>query len=117
VPSSGDTLELINLYFNVTGELFPFIHKQEFLDAYYAAAASDFRTANRTWLGLLYMILAMATSVKSDSHVDILQRSADSDVFYQRARAVCETNVRVALSLENGKSSALHSCVLLASHC
>lgn len=105
VPAPSDTLELINRYFKVTGELFPFINQAEFLATYHTAAASNFRSANRTWLGLLYMVLAMATSATSDSQLNATQRGADSNVFYQRARAVCETNVRVALSLENGIST------------
>jgi hypothetical protein len=102
LPPQDDTIVLIHKYFNTTGTLFPFIHKEGFLKEYREARLSNFSKVSRTWLGLLYMVLAMAINAAPDGDVTAAQRIAESDVFYQRARAVCERSVRIGASLENG---------------
>jgi hypothetical protein len=94
LPPQDDTIALIHKYFNTTGELFPFIYKEGFLKEYQDARLSNFSKVSRTWLGLLYMVLAMAINAANDGDVTAAQRRAESDVFYQRARAVCERSVR-----------------------
>jgi hypothetical protein len=97
---------LISAYFANTGLLFPYIHEQEFLDTYERFQASGFRTdVRRTWLGLLNMILAMATCTScwedsgSETHFE------ESDIFYRRAQELCQTQMFRGTTLEIGQCS------------
>ena len=48
LPPYGDTLKLINSFFADTGLLFPYIHKESFLNAYLAIKGSDWTKIRRT---------------------------------------------------------------------
>ncbi|XEV02970.1 hypothetical protein FSHL1_008257 [Fusarium sambucinum] len=101
LPPDHEMQRLINAYFTNTGILFPYIHEQEFLDIYHQFRASGFRSnVSRTWLGLLNMILAMATCTScwedtgSESHFE------QSDVFYRRAQELCQAQMLRGTTLE-----------------
>ncbi|TLS29315.1 hypothetical protein PpBr36_00003 [Pyricularia pennisetigena] len=100
LPPPDETLDLIRSYFATTGFLFPYIHEQSFLDTYHEVAASQFRKVRRSWLGLLNMVLAMATSATLGITLDAPSRRLKSDVFFSRAMTLCETQIRCAASLE-----------------
>ncbi|KAH8838744.1 hypothetical protein MCOR27_011348 [Pyricularia oryzae] len=100
LPPPGETLDLIQSYFATTGLLFPYIHEESFLDTYHEVAASRFRKVRRSWLGLLNMVLAMATSVTLGNTLDAPSRRLKSDVFFSRALALCETQIRCAASVD-----------------
>jgi hypothetical protein len=117
LPPQDDTIALIHKYFNTTGELFPFIYKEGFLKEYQDARLSNFSKVSRTWLGLLYMVLAMAINAANDGDVTAAQRRAESDVFYQRARAVCERSVRIGASLENGMPRTFAVMAMIQAWC
>lgn len=72
-------------------------------------AASRFRKVRRSWLGLLNMVLAMATSVTLGNTLDAPSRRLKSDVFFSRALALCETQIRCAASVDIGEPSVLPS--------
>lgn len=106
LPPDEVMKRLISAYFANTGLLFPFIHQQEFLDTYVRFQASGFRTdVRRTWLGLLNMILAMATCTScwedsgSETHFE------ESDIFYRRAQELCQTQMFRGTTLEIGQYS------------
>ncbi|KAH7257978.1 hypothetical protein BKA59DRAFT_508871 [Fusarium tricinctum] len=106
LPPDEVMKRLISAYFANTGLLFPFIHQQEFLDTYERFQASGFRTdVRRTWLGLLNMILAMATCTScwedsgSETHFE------ESDIFYRRAQELCQTQMFRGTTLEIGQYS------------
>ncbi|CAK7228006.1 hypothetical protein SEUCBS140593_006768 [Sporothrix eucalyptigena] len=89
LPSDSEAQPLLCRYFSDTGLLFPYIHEVSFYKDYNEFKAARFRQARRSWVGLLYAILAMATttSVKTDTSVD--RRAADADVFFTRAEELC----------------------------
>lgn len=66
-------------------------------------ARENFALVRRTWLGLLNMILAMATitAVPDGSKADT--RIAESDVFYQRGLGLCGSEILRGATLEVGK--------------
>jgi hypothetical protein len=106
LPPDEVMKRLISAYFANTGLLFPYIHEQEFLDTYQRFQASGFRTdVRRTWLGLLNMILAMATCTScwedsgSETHFE------ESDIFYRRAQELCQTQMFRGTTLEIGQCS------------
>ncbi|CAK7219252.1 hypothetical protein SCUCBS95973_003756 [Sporothrix curviconia] len=101
LPSEARTWSLIREYFQKTGRLLPFVHEATFCATYFALKTSNFTSARRTWLGLLNIILAMATTLHVDTSVSAERRIAESDVYYQRANALCDDKeARRNMSLE-----------------
>ncbi|KAH7304650.1 putative C6 transcription factor [Rhexocercosporidium sp. MPI-PUGE-AT-0058] len=99
LPLETTTRNLISRYFGDTGLLFPYIDEQAFLDTYNEINANDF-TKIRTWLGLLNMIMAMATCTIIESCVSAEKRAKGSDIYYQRATGLCEKQIMRGTSLE-----------------
>ena len=102
LPPEATTRNLIARYFGDTGLLFPYIYEQAFLDTYNEIEASGFTKIRRTWLGLLNMIMAMATSTTVENGLSAEKRARDSDVYYQRATGLCEKQIMRGTSLEIG---------------
>lgn len=102
LPPADRTLRLIHGYFDNTGLLFPYIHRDSFVQAYREAASTNLRNVRQTWLGMLNMILALSINVSYPSELSQHQRMAESKVFFQRAMALCEGKIRSAASLEIG---------------
>ncbi|VTO81501.1 unnamed protein product [Fusarium graminearum] len=101
LPPDEVMKRLISAYFANTGLLFPFIHQQEFLDTYQRFQASGFRTdVRRTWLGLLNMILAMATCTSCWEDSGSEKHFEESDIFYRRAQELCQTQMFRGTTLE-----------------
>lgn len=102
MPPPERTLELVRQYFSNTNLLFPYIHRESFLATYHEMAASGFTKVRRSWLGLLNLILAMSVSASEHGGLDARQRRAESAVFFRRAMALCEKQIRFGASLEIG---------------
>lgn len=104
LPSEADTRELIGRYFSNTGWLFPYIHEGTFMETYEQMKAANFTKVRRMWLGLLNMVLAMAFNASPCQTVyqSAKERIAQSDVFYQRALGLCQTQTLRGTSLETG---------------
>lgn len=109
LPSEATTRNLIARYFEDTGLLFPYIHEQAFLDTYNEIKANDFTKVRKTWLGLLNMIMAMATSTTVENGQSAEKRARDSDIYYQRASGLCEKQIMRGTSLEIGKHNSHES--------
>ncbi|KAJ5949651.1 hypothetical protein N7454_001235 [Penicillium verhagenii] len=89
LPPHSETLALVNLYFSNTGLLYPYIYPSTFLATYHRMARENFANVRKTWLGLLNMILAMATITAESEGASADTRIAESDVFYQRGLGLC----------------------------
>jgi hypothetical protein len=109
LPPEHETMQMIETYFSTTGELFPYIDKEAFLQQYHQLASSNIRTVRRSWLGLLNMILAMSTSASHHSVSSATERTAISDIFFHRTMTLCGKQIRHGTSLEVGKSQSLVS--------
>ena len=106
LPSESYTWTLIRRYFLKTGQLLPFIHEQAFCDTYFEMKINNFTRIRRTWLGLLNIIMAIATSLAiDDDYEDITaqKRIEESDVYYQRANGLCGREAFRSASLEMGE--------------
>lgn len=106
LPPENETMQMIETYFSTTGELFPYIDKEAFLQRYHELASSNIRTVRRSWLGLLNMILAMSTSA-SHGVSSATERTAISDIFFRRTMTLCEKQIRHGTNLEVGESQSL----------
>ncbi|CZS83275.1 unnamed protein product [Fusarium graminearum] len=117
LPPDEVMKRLISAYFANTGLLFPFIHQQEFLDTYQRFQASGFRTdVRRTWLGLLNMILAMATCTSCWEDSGSEKHFEESDIFYRRAQELCQTQMFRGTTLEIVQFLLLTSQYLQGTH-
>src|SRR5436305_10450832 len=85
LPPEAQTLSLIKRYFSDTGFLYPFLHEETFLQTYQQMKRRHPSGVRKSWLGLLNMVLAIATSTTVSDGLKAEKRIADSDVFYQRA--------------------------------
>ncbi|KAL1884697.1 hypothetical protein Plec18167_002289 [Paecilomyces lecythidis] len=95
-----EVLRLINIYFSDTGMLFPFLHQKTVLDKYTEFHNNNFTRVHRSWLGLLNMILAFATSVYIEGKDSATERLYRSDLYYQKALALCSGMMTRGTSLE-----------------
>ncbi len=103
LPSEVETRTLMRSYFSNTGLLYPYIHEPTFLETYEHMKADNFTQVRRTWLGLLNMILALATSTSACSDKSTVDKRLESDVFYQRAYELCKRQMLRGTSLETGQ--------------
>lgn len=113
LPSNEETLQLIDLFFSTTGILFPYIDRLSFLKRYRQLSPTSLKSARRTWLGLLNMVLAMATSASSAGLYSACERSTRSEIFFKRASRICEKEIHHGTSLEVGMFSAQSSSYYL----
>ncbi|XPS80180.1 hypothetical protein M3J09_012141 [Ascochyta lentis] len=100
LPPEKETLLLIERYFRTTGVLFPYIDEKAFLRTYREVASTNIRTVRRSWLGLLNMVIAMSIHVSPDSEISTNERAIRSGVFFSRAMALCDKQIRHGTSLE-----------------
>lgn len=104
LPDTADALALVDLFFATTGMLFPYIDRQELISKYHQLISTNLRTARKSWLGLLNMVLAMATSASSGGPFSACERSGQSDTFFRRAMRICDQEIRHGTSLETSMS-------------
>ena len=102
LPSEACAWSLIGKYFMKTGQLLPLIHEKSFCDTYFQMKRDNSHTARRTWLGLLNIIFAMATTLSLNDEISAEQRIEESDVYYQRANSLCDKESRRNISVESG---------------
>ncbi|KAJ9377612.1 transcriptional regulator family: Fungal Specific TF [Paecilomyces variotii] len=100
LPPEARTWNLIRKYFLKTGQLLPFIHEQSFCETYFQMKRDNFTKVRRTWLGLLNIILAIATSLSTEGDLPAEKRIEESDIYYQRANGLCDRESRRNTSLE-----------------
>ncbi|KAJ3546805.1 hypothetical protein NM208_g1825 [Fusarium decemcellulare] len=118
IPPDHETEALIERYFSTTGVLFPYIHKPSFMETYYRSREHGFRVeVRRTWLGLLNMILAMATCGIGHGQTDDQPPPVqNSDVFYRRAQELCKAQMLRGTTLETVQYLLLTSQYLQGTH-
>ncbi|KAH0279183.1 hypothetical protein KCU91_g1929, partial [Aureobasidium melanogenum] len=100
LPPEAELEVQLAAYFENTGFLFPFIHPPSFLETYKSVKDNRFTKVRRTWLGLLNIILAMATSTDYRNGASAIERTARSDVFYNRALTLCNTQMLRGTNIE-----------------
>ncbi|KAH8885921.1 hypothetical protein GQ53DRAFT_876875 [Thozetella sp. PMI_491] len=86
-PPQEEVVRLVLRFFSNTAMLFPYIHEDSFWKTFNVAAESGFRGVRSSWLGLLYMILAMATITAPDT-TETTQQAALSDSFFTFAESL-----------------------------
>jgi len=104
LPSDKKTRQLLAQYFSDAGLLFPYLHKETFMKTYDEMQKKNIMRVRRTWLGLLNIVMALATSVAVECGMNAEQRSFESEIYYQRAVGLCKEQIMRGTSLEVGRS-------------
>ncbi len=104
LPSDAKARQLLAQYFSDTGLLFPYLHKETFMKTYDEMQKKKITKVRRTWLGLLNIVMALATSTAVESGPNAEQKSLESDIYYQRAVVLCKEQIMRGTSMEVGRS-------------
>ncbi|KAL0933654.1 fungal specific transcription factor domain-containing protein [Colletotrichum truncatum] len=115
LPPNVEVSRLIRQFFSDTGLLFPYVHEESFLKAYVQFQSIGMNNARRSWLALLNMILAMATSTTSTKKLGLSHRQAISETYYQRAKALSMGQMMCRASVEAVQVMLLMSLYLQGS--
>ena len=108
LPPEDRAWDLIEQYFQKTGQLLPFIHEASFRETYLQMRREGFRKISRTWLGLLNIVLAISATLSAKDDISAEERIQESDVYYQRANGLCDRDSKRNASLEMG----MHTLIL-----
>ncbi|KAK4502557.1 hypothetical protein PRZ48_005983 [Zasmidium cellare] len=126
IPSDQRTRELLAEYFRNCGLVHPYVHEGRFMETYEAVRRSNFRTVRRSWLALLYMLLALSSLSSPYESASVAIISAESEEWFNLASDLClkqvfsETGINLevaqvlmwmALYLQ-GTHSSMRTCVI-----
>ncbi|KAK5045067.1 hypothetical protein LTR84_010215 [Exophiala bonariae] len=114
LPSEEEMERLIDIYFDTVGMVFPIIHQETMRNTYAEFKANGFTRVRRTWLGTLNMMFAFASKfVQAESKQPSGKARVDnSEMFYDRAKGLCDGITRTVISIE-----IIHYLVLVIIHC
>ena len=100
LPPPAEIEALLRVYFHSMGLFFPFLHEPTFWDTYRQFKDGGFRKVQRTWLGLLNMIMAMAINIDRSGGIPANERMEKSLNFYARGVALCSAPSVRTVSLD-----------------
>ncbi|KAK2754337.1 C6 transcription factor [Colletotrichum kahawae] len=100
LPPEPELTRLIRQFFSDTGLLFPYVHEDSFWKNYTQFRAAGLKNARHSWLSLLNMILAMATSTASADGLGLNDRQAISEVYYRRAKVLSMSQMGATANVE-----------------
>ncbi len=104
LPPKPQAHKLLNDYFCNSGLFLPYLHEPTLRDMYTQIKQAKPSKVRRTSLGLLNMVFALAVVTSSTPSTQD-QRVRDSQVFYERALALCSEQMLQNPILETGKHS------------
>ena len=76
-------LNLVNMFFDNFGLLFPYIYKRSIVDELHRLQAARFNGVRRSWLCLLNIIMAFAVRLSSDP--ELSKETGEADAYLKRA--------------------------------
>lgn len=101
LPPEARCRHFINLYFQNTNILFPYLHQPTFLDQYEVALKTGFSKVRRTWLALLNIVMAMGSRTNTERDVSPEEKYRTAEIFYHRATALCNEHLLRLASLDS----------------
>lgn len=102
----GVSTDTIHEYFDTVGLCIPFLHEDSFIATYEQARRDNFRNVRRSWLALLYMVLALVK--ESSNATSPCDNTAEiSEGYFRRAMTLAVPEAIVGASLEIGKERCL----------
>ncbi|KZL63353.1 fungal specific transcription factor domain-containing protein [Colletotrichum incanum] len=115
LPPEDEVTRLVRQFFGDTGILFPYIHEESFWKTFAHFRSIGMRNARHSWLALLNMILALATSTTSASDLGLGDRQAISEIHYRRAKSLSMTEMMTGANVEAVQAMLLMSQYLQGS--
>jgi hypothetical protein len=114
IPSTEEMDNLLDVYFDTCGVVFPFIHEDTMRRTYAQCKEVGFTKTRRTWLGTLNMMFAIASKhdLNGEGTSSTSRRVGRSDIFYQRAVGLCGELSQRIISLE-----IVHYLILVVIFC
>ncbi|KAF4336579.1 transcriptional regulatory [Fusarium beomiforme] len=112
LPSVEEMDNLLDIYFDTAGVVFPFIHEETMRKTYNECRLNGFTRARRTWLGTLNMVFAMASGFDREYASSSKKRFERQNTFYKRALGLCGELSKRVISLE-----IVHYLILVVLHC
>ena len=106
VPPEYVTERLLNHFFSQLRVLFPVLHRPTFMQEYARLKVCGARNMRKSWLGLLNIVLALATTSIVLDKTPSDSRAAEAQVYYQRAMNFCDRCAISSSSLEIGEFSS-----------
>ncbi|KAL2827912.1 fungal-specific transcription factor domain-containing protein [Aspergillus pseudoustus] len=99
LPPQEQADALLRLYFSTVNLFMPCIHEPSFRETYLEMQRSGLGSVRRSWLGILHVILAIATNVMSPTS-PTHERAAQSNLYFDRAVELVRPAIFGRLSLE-----------------
>lgn len=103
LPPHDEVQSILQDFFCITARFFPFIDREDFMATYSSLRKGNSINVRKSWLGLLNVILALATSTSHNSSHSARTRSEQAEIFYNHSLRLCDRNVTRTTSLEVGK--------------
>ena len=102
LPPRAESVLLIEEFFSNAGLLFPYLDERTFIETYDAAERDCFKGIRRTWLILLNIVLAIASTTACNVDDGAGTQKMQAETFYQRANGLCGTQMTRETSIEVG---------------
>ncbi|TKW51379.1 Activator of stress [Colletotrichum tanaceti] len=115
LPPEDEVTRLVRQFFSDTCLLFPYIHEGSFWRTFAHYKSVGMRNARYSWLTLLNMILAMATSTTNAAGHGFGDRQSVSEVYYRRAKSLSMTEMMTGANIESVQGMLLMSQYLQGS--
>ncbi|KAK6823381.1 hypothetical protein RU639_005836 [Aspergillus parasiticus] len=99
LPPQEEADGLLRLYFSTVNLMMPCIHEASFREIYSRVQRNGLSGVRRSWLGILYVIFAIATNLVtpiSPTH----ERAAKSSLYFEQALELIRSDIFGRLSLE-----------------
>ncbi|KAH1594733.1 hypothetical protein KXX34_001853 [Aspergillus fumigatus] len=99
LPSAEEAERLLRFYFTTVNLMIPCIHEGSFRETYSRMQSHGLSSVSRSWLGILNVILAIATNVLSPTS-PTCERAAKSNIYFEQALHLTRPSVFGRISLE-----------------
>jgi hypothetical protein len=101
LPSPEEAERLLRLYFTTVNLMIPCLHEGSFRETYSRMQSHGLSSVSRSWLGILNVILAIATNVMFPTS-PTCERAAKSNIYFEQALQLIRPSVFGRISLEIG---------------
>ncbi|KAK2063698.1 fungal-specific transcription factor domain-containing protein [Colletotrichum caudatum] len=115
LPPEEEVTRLVRQYFGDTGILFPYIHEETFWKTFAHYQSIGLHNARYSWLAVLNMIMALASSTTSTANLGLGDRQAASEAHYRRAKSLSLSEMMTGSNLESVQAMLLMSQYLQGS--
>ncbi|KAK2039181.1 fungal-specific transcription factor domain-containing protein [Colletotrichum somersetense] len=115
LPPEEEVTRLVRQYFGDTGIIFPYIHEEGFWKTFTHYRSIGLSNARYSWLALLNMIMALASSTTSTANLGLGDRQTVSEAHYRRAKSLSLSEMMTGSNLESVQVMLLMSQYLQGS--